>query len=122
MGMNKNDLKKLVVCGFALGCLSVAQGAVADEKTQENILVTTEKTQEDVLVTTEKTQENIFVAGCKGGCGNKSAPKNGRALTPEEEQQIQGQGQGHGCAGKPQGQPQQGHSCAGRSQPRPYQV
>ena len=111
MGMNKNDLKKLVVCGFTLGCLSVAQGASADEKTHE-----------DVLVTTEKTQENIFVAGCKGGCGNKSAPKNGRALTPEEEQQIQGQGQGHGCAGKAQPTQGQGHSCAGRSQPRPYQV
>lgn len=114
MSMNKNDLKKLVVCGFALGCLTVAQGASADEKTQE-----------DVLATTEKSQENIFVAGCKGGCGNKSAPKNGRAITPEEEQQIQGQGQGHGCAGKAQGQDQgqgQGHGCAGKSQPRPYQV
>lgn len=109
--MNKNDLKKLVVCGFALGCLSVAQGAVADEKTQEDVLATA----------TEKSQENIFVAGCKT-CGNKSAPKNGRALTPEEEQQIQGQGQGHSCAGKAQQDQGQGHSCAGRSQPRPYQV
>lgn len=111
--MNKNDLKKLVVCGFALGCLSV-QSASADEKSQENVLVTTERT-------------NVFAAGCGAGkCGGaRSAPKNNRAMTPEEEQQIQnqGQGQGHSCAGKVQGQDQgQGHSCAGRSQPRPYQV
>lgn len=112
--MNKNDLKKLVVCGFALGCLTVSQGAVADEKTQEDVLATA----------TEKTQENLFAAGCGGGkCGGRTAPKNGRALTPEEEQQIQGQGQGHSCAGKAQEQGQgQGHSCAGRSQPRPYQA
>lgn len=114
--MNKNDLKKLVVCGFTLGCLSVSQGAVADEKTQEDILATT----------TEKSHDDLFAAGCGGGsCGGRSAPKNGRAMTPEEEQQIQGQGQGHSCAGKTQEQSQgqgQGHGCAGKSQPRPYQV
>ena len=109
--MNKNDLKKLVVCGFALGCLTVSQGASAEEKTHEDALAQT----------TEKSQENIFVAGCAGGCGNKSAPKNGRAMTPEEEQQMQGQG--NNGAGKIQGQDQgQRSGCAGKSQPRPYQV
>lgn len=102
--MNKNDLKKLLVSGFAVGCITMAQGAVANESEKTNA--------DDALATTEKTEnlENAFAGGCGGpnGCHNRTAPKTNRALTPEEEQQqIQGQGQGtgHSCAGqaKPQG-------------------
>lgn len=97
--MNKNDLKKIVFCGVTAGCLAVSQAAVANEKTQD-----------DLLVLTEKTQEDVFAGGCgggKSGCNGRSAPKNN--LTPEEEEQIQNQGQG------------QGHSCANNGQPKPMQ-
>ena len=127
--MNKNDLKKLLVSGFAVGCITMAQGAIAHESEKTNAddalattektenlddaLATTEKTEnlDDALATTEKTEnlENAFAGGCGGGkCGGqRTAPNNNRALTPEEEQeQIQGQGQGagHSCAGQPRPQ------------------
>jgi hypothetical protein len=102
--MNKNDLKKLLVSGFAVGCITMAQGAIANEGEKTNA--------DDALATTEKTEnlENAFAGGCGGehGCHGRTAPKPNRAMTPEEEQeQIQNQGQGQGT----------GHSCAG--QPRP---
>lgn len=128
--MKKNDLKKLVLFGFAAGCLTVSGSASANddsktthsdlfattEKSGGDLLATTEKSNEDSLAAIEKTHDQVFAAGCGNGkCGGRSAPKNGRVQNDYDEEQQQGQGNGHSCASHSG----QSHSCA--SQSRGYQ-